>query len=393
MELFSKKEECCGCGACMNACPKGAICMENDEYGFSYPKIDDTLCVECGLCKKVCGYQNGKQNPKASLAYAAISKDFALVMNSASGGMFAHLAGEILSCGGVVYGCSMEYKDGELSPEHIRVNTAQDLIKLQGSKYVQSDMGFCFRAARDDLESGKKVLFSGTPCQIASLNAFLGKRYDNLITVDIICHGVPPSKQFRDYIKLLNTKNKKVVGFRFRDKSAGWGMRAAIDYANGKTVRMPAALSSYFKLFLDSVNYQHSCYSCRFACTERPADITVGDYWGIETVHPEALYRNGGVLDSRGGISCVLLNTEKGKEFFAQNTNALNLQVSTVWNVASGNDQLNHPSTKPKEREVVLELYRTGGWRAVDKWYNKRLGARKYKILLKEFIKKCLGRA
>ncbi|WP_394871668.1 Coenzyme F420 hydrogenase/dehydrogenase, beta subunit C-terminal domain [Clostridium perfringens] len=391
--LFSSKNECCGCGACMNICPKAAITMKDDEYGFVYPEINNDICIQCELCKKVCAFQNVNQSNCVLKSYASAAVDKNIVLTSSSGGVFTSISEEFIKAGGIVYGCSMENTDNGLFPKHIRVSNINELKKLQGSKYVQSDLGNCFIELKNDLLLGVKVMFSGTPCQVAALYSFLGNnKTDLLYTVDIVCHGVPSINFFRDYISNLNKKVKgQIINFRFRDKSNGWRLQGAIDYIdnNGKkkTKLINSEVSSYFKLFLESSTYRDSCYNCKYTNKYRPGDITLGDYWGIENVHPEYLTRNLGTLEQKNGISCVLVNTLKGSELLNDFGVKLILKESSFSNVSAGNDQLNYPSEVNINRNKVLSIYRDGKYDAVEKWFNKRLGIKKYKILIIDFIK------
>ncbi|EGT4138176.1 Coenzyme F420 hydrogenase/dehydrogenase, beta subunit C-terminal domain [Clostridium perfringens] len=391
--LFSSKNECCGCGACMNICPKAAITMKDDEYGFVYPEINNDICIQCELCKKVCAFQNVNQSNCVLKSYASAAVDKNIVLTSSSGGVFTSISEEFIKAGGIVYGCSMENTDNGLFPKHIRVSNINELKKLQGSKYVQSDLGNCFIELKNDLLLGVKVMFSGTPCQVAALYSFLGNnKTDLLYTVDIVCHGVPSINFFRDYISNLNKKVKgQIINFRFRDKSNGWRLQGAIDYIdnNGKkkTKLINSEVSSYFKLFLESSTYRDSCYNCKYTNKHRPGDITLGDYWGIENVHPEYLTRNLGTLEQKNGISCVLVNTLKGSELLNNFGVKLILKESSFSNVSAGNDQLNYPSEVNINRNKVLSIYRDGKYDAVEKWFNKRLGIKKYKILIIDFIK------
>ena len=231
IELFQKKSDCCGCGACMNVCPKGAITMQEDENGYVYPVIDDEKCVKCGLCKKACHFKDGAEYYKARKAYAAAIKNDDEIMVAASGGIFTVLAKQVLSENGVVFGVSMENVGGKLTPMHIDIQNENELYKLQGSKYVQSDIGMSYKKVKEYLMDGRNVLFSGTPCQISGLNAYLGKDYPNLLTVDVICHGVPSARLFQDYIKNQEKKlGGSIYSYKFRDKSKGQGMNAQILY-------------------------------------------------------------------------------------------------------------------------------------------------------------------
>jgi len=403
--LFQEKRDCCGCSACMNICLNQAIAMKEDEYGFIYPSIVHEKCVRCGMCQKVCGYQHKEEETKTRETYVAMAKDDSLLQKSASGGIFAAVATEIIKCGGAVFGCAFDYHDGALYPEHIMIDTLSELYKLQGSKYVQSTMGKTYQQVKEELKKGRNVLFSGTPCQVAALNSFLGNvNCDNLLTIDIICHGTPSSELFRSYIKELEKGLKgKVTGFKFRDKSGGWGLKGSMEYTthNGthKKKLIPVQLSSYYKLFLDSDTYRENCYSCKYAGPNRTGDLTIGDYWGIEKEHPDYLARNGGVMDERKGISCVLVNTEKGKRLMEQfELSSLYVKPSTFEKAAGQNRQLKQPSHRSEKREIILELYKNNGYSAVDAWYYKRLGVKRYvyavwnmiprkvQIILKKFM-------
>ena len=200
--LFDDKKNCCACGACMNVCPKDAIRMEEDDYGFLYPQIDETKCVQCGACKKVCAYQNGSKLFEPKQVFVAVSKNKKQLLNSASGGVFAAVATKILKDGGVVFGATLDFENGHANPHHIKIENQKQLTKLQGSKYVQSAIGITYKQTKDYLKKGRIVLFSGTPCQISGLYEYLGKEYDNLYTIDVICHGVPNAKFFDDYLQI-----------------------------------------------------------------------------------------------------------------------------------------------------------------------------------------------
>lgn len=215
--LVEKKEYCCGCGACKAACKINAITIKRDEYSFEFPVIDESKCVGCKKCKDVCAYQNSNNQNKTDKAFAAVSKSTD-VMQSASGGVFASVAAEFVKDGGIAAGCSLESNDGRLKPKHIIVDKPDDLHKLLGSKYVHSDTSEIFEKIKQLLNDGKNILFSGTPCQVDALYSYLGKRYDNLYTIDLICHGVPSKKMFSDYLSMLSNKYGLVKEFVFRDK-------------------------------------------------------------------------------------------------------------------------------------------------------------------------------
>lgn len=386
IQLYSSKIDCCGCGACMNVCPKHAISMEEDEYGFLYPQINHEICIRCGQCKKVCGYQKKEPLLLPYEVYAAKASQTDVLSNAASGGIFGSISAEILKEQGVVYGCAFEHREDSLVAVHIRVDNFEDLAKLQGSKYVQSDMGIVFRQIREDLLKDKTVLFSGTPCQVDAVKHYINNCRVNhgcLYTVDIICHGVPNAHFFKDYMSSLSKKlNGRITDFKFRDKTNGWGLKAGVYYIDRrkkeKKKLLPVQLSSYYSIFLKSYSYRENCYSCKYAGRDRVGDITIGDYWGIEKVHPEYLKENGGNLTPETGISCLLVNTDNGKELIHNFGRNLVLYSSTLENAAFQNEQLNAPCKESDERNAVLELYRTGSYTAVEKWYSKLIGAKKY---------------
>ena len=221
--LFEDKKDCCGCGACMNKCPKKAITMCEDEAGFVYPVINEELCVKCGACQKACGFKSEITGDTSfeQKVFAFSSKDDVVITTSASGGAFAEIAKKVLTeKNGVVYGSISENRDKDWKVHHTRIDNINDLSSLQGSKYVQSEIGTTYSDVKQDLSEGRFVLFSGTPCQIDGLNHYLGKQYDNLLTVDIICHGVPSRKLYTDFLRSQEEKlGCKIDRFVFRDFS------------------------------------------------------------------------------------------------------------------------------------------------------------------------------
>ncbi|MBQ6995559.1 MAG: Coenzyme F420 hydrogenase/dehydrogenase, beta subunit C-terminal domain [Lachnospiraceae bacterium] len=395
IELFQNKSDCCGCGACMNICPKGAITMQEDEFGYVYPVIDDEKCVKCGLCKKACQYKDGTEFYKVRKAYAAAIKNSKEVMVVASGGIFTTLAKQVLSENGVVFGVSMDNIEGQLTPRHIDIQDEKDLYKLQGSKYVQSNTGNAYKKVKEYLLEGRNVLFSGTPCQITGLKAYLGKEYQNLLTVDVICHGVPSTRMFQDYIKSLEKKlGGKIYSYKFRDKSRGQGMNAQILYKkqNGeeKVKYIDGYLTSYFYMFLKSIIYRENCYSCPYARAERVSDITAGDFWGVYQVHADEMNKSN--MSNLKGVSCMLLNTEKGLQYFEKIQNRLDYFESSVEKVAKNNKQLREPSERVSERENVLRIYQGQGYDGVEQYFPKIIGNKKYFYILKNLAPKGLKR-
>lgn len=374
--LFSNKNNCCGCGGCKNICPKDAISMHEDSYGFIYPMINSKKCIECGLCHKVCAYQNIEETNNPHSVYAAESKNKIQLKKSSSGGIFAALATLVINKGGIVYGAIMERTEGMFIIKHKGITSMEDLSLLQGSKYVQSNIGDCYKEIHSHLASGQIVLFSGTPCQCAGLKGYLRTDHSNLITIDIICHGVPNQKFFNDYINYSFSDLTNISGFTFRDKTKGWGLHGCIDYGNNLHKTIIPATNSYYWLFLNAQTYRESCYSCKYASSHRPGDITIGDYWGIQKEHPELI--SSCKLDTRNGISCIITNTTKGDEIIAEASNMISIFPSTYKKVANHNKQLIQPSQKGNHRQIILDTYQSEGYYGVDKLYKKIYRYKRY---------------
>lgn len=371
MILFPEKAKCCNCNGCIQICPKQAIFGTLDEDGFAYPKIDPEKCIDCGLCQKVCAYQHIEETNTPIDVFAAASANSKQITKSASGGIFAALATWVINNGGVVYGASMMREEDRFVIKHIGIENIEDLPRLQGSKYVQSHIGNSFIEIRKLLKEGRTVLFSGTPCQCAGLKGYLmGKQYENLYVVDLICHGVPSQKMFNDYINHEFANFKGITNFAFRDKTKGWELAGRIDYDNGlKHKFVPAGTSSYYSLFLSGEIYRENCYSCKYACSHRPGDLTIGDYWGIQKEHPELL--RDGMFKIENGVSCIIANTSQGKQLLDMAGDMIVKSPSSYEKVARQNGQLLHPSHESKNRSLILDFYRGGGYAAVAKYYKQ----------------------
>ena len=388
--LFDTPDQCCACGACVNICPSQAIYFQPDENGFLFPQIDQDKCIDCGQCQEVCIYKHPQQEISEKETYVAVAKGID-IRKSASGGIFASLAKNIIEKGGIVFGCAMEIENGYFVSKHVSIEKLEELSQLQGSKYVQSSTELTYKSVKDYLNVGRTVLYSGTPCQIAALKLFLGKQYGNLFTIDTICHGVPNSQFFNDSIKYENEKRKGIItGFDFRDKSQGWKLHGKMTVEkDGKTntVFFEAEESSYYQLFLNGYTYRENCYRCPFACDKRPGDITIGDYWCVDLVHPELLTENGGQLEQKNGVSCMIVNTEQGKKMMEQYGREILTWHSTYEKASKYNQQLLQPSKKPTERDEVFTRYHQG-YAEVDKWYRARLRPIKFRRTVVRMIPK-----
>lgn len=376
--LYEHPKDCCGCGTCAAVCPKHAITMAADSAGFLFPRIDERLCVSCGMCKKVCAFQQENKPYTPLTAYALARKDNDARRLSASGGAFSVFAEHVLAKDGVVFGAALKREDSTLIPCHCMAGSPEELEPLRGSKYVQSDLGNTFAQAKQMLEAGKRVLFSGTPCQIAALRSFLKKDCDNLLTVDLVCHGVPNAKMFQDYLKILEHKmGSEIIEFNFRFKNKDWGKDAQIVFLNSKGNRMhqivPRFESSYYDYFLQNLILRDSCHNCNYAGKQHLADLTISDFWGFAEMHPEAMVSEEG-FDPNAGISALIVNTEKGAKFFSECVNEFYWIPSTFEKVSKHNPQLRHPSKPGAEREKLLALYSRKGFSAIDAgyWRQKR---------------------
>lgn len=378
--LFIEKYECCACSACINICSRRAVSMQEDEYGFFYPIIDEKKCIMCGKCKTVCAFQKSNIDNNPIKTFAAVANDDELVKKSASGGIYAAMAKKTLDDGGVAVGAVLE---NDFSVKHELIDSKENLFQLQGSKYSQSNIGYNYKKVKERLIRGQKVLFSGTPCQVDGLNAYLGIKFENLVTVDIICHGVPNNRMLQEYIEVLSDRLCGCVSnFLFRDKSIGWGINGSF-IINGKKKKIWQSSSSYLYYFKKGWIYRESCYRCKYTCEHRPADITIGDYWGIEKQHPEYLRKNG--WNESKGISVVIANTEKGEIFLNSMDGAIEFKPSEFDKAASGNAQLKRPST-PGNRDCILAIYKCGGWRALEKVFRKSIGLKYYSSQIKALI-------
>ena len=311
MIALCKKEDCTGCSACYQTCKFGAINMKQDGHGFAHPDIDSELCTGCGACVKVCPIISGSPSPKLKQkGFAAWSKSDAVRKLSSSGGIFTELARYVIGKGGTVCGATL---DKDLSVKHIQIDKADEIYKLRGSKYVQSDTSKIFQEVKARLNADKErlVLFSGTPCQVDGMKKFLKRDYPNLLTVDLVCHGTPSPGMWQQYVNFQSIKNgSRLVDYQFREKKKSWTFfNSKLSFDNGSTKEYDWFRDMWLRIFLSNKGLRSSCYGCRYTSMKRVSDITLADFWGYQ---PE------GSDDKKTdkGISLVLCNNERGYEAF-----------------------------------------------------------------------------
>lgn len=321
-----KKEKCCGCHSCYNICPKKAITMVKDSEGFLYPKVSENMCINCGKCIQSCPGIKIPDMNTFDKAYACYAKREEEHLSSSSGGFFAVLAREILKENAIVCGAAF---DDSVKVKHIITDNISDLEKIKKTKYVQSTIGQTYSQIKGVLKTGRKVLFSGTPCQVAGLKLYLGQDYVNLICIDLICHGVPSPEVFARYI-LEKGGEHKVTAMAFRNKHPGTRSRT-LDYwlDNGERISESYEESPYIKGFIQNLYVRPSCFQCKYKGIERCSDITIGDFWSIDEFHP-------GFSDDKG-TSAIILHSEKGIQLFEKTKDQLAyVEVASheigVWN-------------------------------------------------------------
>lgn len=365
---INDKNLCCGCAACVDICSFSAINMKPDEDGFIYPSVDKGKCRECGLCEKVCHFSKDivSLSDGEPQIFAAINKDEDIRFKSTSGGFFSGLSDCVIEEGGVVYGAAF---DKAVTVHHIRAINKEERNKCRGSKYIQSNMDGAYKKAKRDLIDGEKVIFSGTPCQIAGLRAFLAKEYDNLITVEVVCHGVPSEKFWLDFLMLAEKKTgHRVVAANVRDKSKyGWHHPLTkLFYEDGKPHSFRGE-QSFFELFNTNLILRPSCLACKYITYHRPADISIGDYWGIERFRKD--------FDDNKGTSQIIINTEKGKLAFEACKERMEYFACDKEHCYQG--RLNGRSYINPKTEQFRQEYREKGisyvlWKYTDyNWINK----------------------
>ena len=362
ISVFDKKEECCGCTACKHICPTRAIEMESDQEGFLYPLIDQNLCIDCGRCKEVCAFQNGYdtlKNLKPPKVYAAKHKKENIRMSSTSGGVFTAISDHVLENSGVVFGVAF---DENMNAVHRMAKTSDERDMFKGSKYVQSDLKNVYPEIKQLISKGVQVLFTGTPCQTAGLKRFLSNdNTGNLILCDIVCYGTPSPLLWREHIKHLEKKeNCKIIDYYCRHKVKGWhAHNEMVIYKNGKEDYESILSQKHKNLFHSHNILRPACHNCKYTNLERPSDITIADFWGIEKHMPE--------FDDNKGVSLLLVNTSTGQKLLENIKQNLILKESNTQDCLQ--PQLNEPSKPSHDRSKFWKDYETRGYEYVVKKY------------------------
>ena len=355
-EIKKEKDKCYGCRACEQICPKLAIVMKEDEEGFFYPEVNKEKCINCNLCSKVCPYSNELYKTKIRKVYAVQYKNEKNLMESSSGGAFSLFADYILSIGGYISGCIF---DENLIPRHVVSNKKEIISKMRGSKYVQSDIRSTYKEIKDLLNSKKIVLFTGTPCQVDGLKRYLMKEYDNLFTLDLICHGVPSFKILEEYLNSEKNKGKKIEKIKFRDKKLnGWCSQGSIKF-NKKIKNISPFNNSYYYYYLKNCINRYSCYTCKYSSINRVGDITIGDYWNLNNLLPK--------LDTSKGYSVILISSPKGEKLFESVKDKSFYYETELKFVAENNGNLIKPTEFPKLRERIYKDIEIFGYEYVEK--------------------------
>lgn len=367
MITVTDKIKCCGCGACFNICPKNCISMKRDEEGFAYPKVDKNLCINCGLCEKVCPIINNNPGNEVKTVYGARHKSAEIKGLSSSGGMFTLLAEYVLMRGGVVFGAGF---DGSWRVRHTYAENETDLDNLRRSKYVQSDMGVCFKTAKDFLQAGRQVLFTGTPCQTAGLKNYLGNDYPNLLTADIICHGVPSPGVWERFLN-ETAPLRDIKAIDFRHKRFGWDASYLnISLKDGGSLPSPGGLFKYCKGFLNrskgrffrliyrlpftisNLYERPSCHACAFKGKRKYADFTMADLWGVKEIMPE-------MYDDKG-VSLLMINSPKAQAVFNDLAENLLYKGISLEAIAKYNPYFLRSTSSSPYRKEFFKSFRTG---------------------------------
>ena len=382
------KKDCCGCSACVQCCPKQCIKLYEDEEGFLYPKVDNSICIDCGLCEQVCPVLNQAEERKPIEVFAAKNTNEEIRKESSSGGIFTLLAEQTIDAGGVVFGVKW---NEHFEAVHDYTETKEGLVAFRGSKYVQSQVGDTFKLTEQFLREGRQVLYSGTPCQIAALKLYLRKDYENLLSVDIICHGAPSPGVFRWYLSeeiakeaarqsgdkiqfrsllpissiakadvLAREQGFEIKDIRFRDKRFGWKKYSFVLFLErlssikNKEISISSSISenTFLRGFLRDIYLRPSCYECSAKAGKSGSDITLADYWGIQDLMPE--------LDDDRGVSAIIVNTPKGQN--ALHSTDAELYSASYEDICKKNPSILNSCKIPECRKTFFSLKQKKGF-------------------------------
>ena len=378
MKEIVSKIKCTGCTACASICPQNAIIMEKDNEGFMYPVIQKDKCIDCGLCKKKCPVLSTINNDSINQCYVAYNKNNDDKLKSSSGGIFTLFANFILDNDGIVIGAAFDEKH---KLKHIAISKKEELDKLKGSKYLQSDLNNIFKYVKDNIKE-KKILFVGTPCQVAGLKAIV--KNNNLLTIDLICHGVPSPKLFEKYIQELEqTNNDKLVNYNFRDKSTGWDTYSSTVIFKNNIKTELSKDNDYMKIFLSDVALRESCYNCNFKLGNKYSDITLGDFWEVQKYYPD--------MYNKEGVSAIIINTKQGQNIFDKIRNDIIYKDCKLQEILEGNPSLKTSSKRNKKRKNFFENVEKKDIKTLSKEYSyKNTIIRRVKNKIKRIIKQLI---
>lgn len=380
--IICEIEQCTGCSACLNICTHNAISMQKGTNGHLFPVIDDELCVKCKQCVNICPNNILPDFHTPISSYVATAQDSQESVTSTSAGIASAFSRYIVESGGVVYGsCG----DNCLKVQHIRISNSEEVEKLKGSKYVQSSIGETFHQLREDLKKGLTVLFIGTPCQVAGLYKFLKKGYENLYTIDLICHGVPSQQILNDALKAyLPDTNLEEIRLRFREKEKGKSLYGLFmeDKQGHSLYRSIYPDNEYITGFLCGMYYRESCYRCHYARPERISDITVGDYWDYE--------KKIQLDNANGGLSMLIVNTPAGQHLLELSQARINSLPSNYSDFVRRNGQLDHPLKRYHHYDDFIKDYEEHGFLWASHNNLKEEKQRVRKAILKKWIKDCI---
>ena len=396
MPTLATKDICTGCMACLNACAKGALTFVKDEEGFLQPSVNADLCVECGLCERSCPEMQKQfhQHNEEPEVYAGWNKIDRRV--SSSGGAFSSIARYVLSLGGVVFGATLDEK---LICKHIEVDSLQGLDRLRGSKYIQSYIGTVYKEVKRHLLCDQYVLFTGTPCQVSGLKSYLGKNYENLITIDLICHGVPSQEVFSSYIEKLKKRlglaeDEEVQNYEFRRRD-GWGFAPSVTTTMNNCRHLYGVDSLYMSAFDKAATFRRSCYTCHYSTANRVGDFSIGDFWGLG--HHGVTFK----YDMTKGVSLLIVNSEKGRTIFNELGNENFYEKRTLEEAAAGNHNLTNVSRLPNNRDAIIKAFLEDEmslddieikYKLIDRSLKRRLSSLSERLGVYDLIKKLYNR-